>query len=480
MDSLHEECGVMGVIGDSQASFLIYLGLYALQHRGQEACGIVTLNDSVQPPVTDSCKSLGLVSDQIKKSDLEQLKGHLGLGHVRYSTQGGSLTENIQPFIFRTSAFGTVSLAHNGNLTNGDLLRQELEQDGSIFVSTTDSEVLIHLLAKSKHTQLKDRIADLMGRIKGAYSLVMMAEGRLYGVRDPFGFRPLVLGHLGESWIFASETCALDLLGARFVREVEPGEIIRIDAHGPQSFFPKNLTKKSAACSFEPIYFARPDSVVSGESVYETRKRMGEILAAEYPASADLVMAIPDSGVPLALGYSRVSGLPLELALVRNHYVGRTFIEPYQENRDFGVRLKLNPVGDSLKGKSIVLLDDSVVRGTTSKKIVRMLREAGVREIHFRVGSPPITHSCFYGVSTPEREQLLAARHSVKEIRDLLGVDSLAYLSLEGLRKALLVGDRDKYCFACFNGDYPEEIFAPVTSQPADSLETTYCSDARK
>lgn len=466
-DKLNEECGVMGVFGDPEAANLIYLGLYALQHRGQEACGIVTFD---HPPESSTKlyvhKAFGLVSDSINKEVIATLKGDTGIGHVRYSTQGGKFIENIQPFQFKT-ALGPIAIAHNGNLTNAKMIRNELEAAGSIFHTTSDSEVFIHLILKSGKSDLKDRVVDAMARVQGAYSLCVLSKDRLFALRDPFGFRPLVLGKKGNATIVASESCALDLLDAEVLRDVEPGEVVEISRDGMKSHSP--LPKKPTTfCSFEPIYFARPDTLVQKESIYALRRKMGRQLAMECPApKADVVIAVPDSGVPMAIGYSQESGIPYEVGLVRNHYVGRTFIEPTQAIRDFGVKLKLNPVPSLIKGKSIVVVDDSLVRGTTSAKILRMLREAGAKEIHFRIGSPPITHSCFYGVDTPDRAHLLAAQKRVEEICELIGADSLGFLSIDGLQNALGPG-HNAFCYACFSGKYPEKVNQTIKEQPTD------------
>lgn len=466
MAGFREECGVMGVMGDPEAAKLIYLGLYALQHRGQEAAGIVTLPDNAKD--FSGHKTFGLVGDGFTKDILAKLEGKSGIGHNRYSTTGGSrLTQNIQPFTFKT-ALGPVAIAHNGNLTNAAIIRQELEQQGSIFQSTSDTEVFMHLLARRNEDLLLDRMVEVMKRVKGAYSLVLLTQDRMFALRDPFGFRPLVLGRRAAAVVVASETCALDLIDADFEREIAAGEIVEVFPDGfVKSHFPFKSGRRGF-CSFEPVYFARPDSQVFGEEIYALRKRMGAILARENPIEADVVIAVPDSGVPMALGYSAEAGLPLELGLVRNHYVGRTFIEPSQSIRDFGVKLKLNPVGSTLRGKRVVVVDDSLVRGTTSVKILRMLRQAGAKEIHMRLGSPPITHSCYFGVDTPHRSQLLAATHNVEEIRDFIGADTLAFLSLDGLREALGPQNSENYCYGCFNGDYPEDTFRPIEAQPTD------------
>lgn len=469
--SMREECGVIGVFGDSEAANLVYLGLFAQQHRGQEGCGIVTLDlcgDTGENTKFHAHKSFGLVADSFTPKTLKDLTGESAIGHVRYSTQGGHIIQNVQPFYFK-SALGSLAVAHNGNLTNAAGIRKELENSGSVFQSTSDTEVFVHLIARGDAPTVLERIFYTMQRVQGAYSMVIMSEDALYAVRDPFGFRPLVLGKRHNAYIVASETCALDLIDAEFIREVEPGEVIQITKDGVKSHFPVPK-KPTAFCSFEPIYFARPDSMVFGDVIYALRKKMGTVLAQEAPTpSADVVIAVPDSGVPMAMGYAEEAGVPLELGLVRNHYVGRTFIQPAQEIRDFAVKLKLNPVLSVLKGKSVVVVDDSVVRGTTSAKIIRLIRQAGAKEIHLRIGSPPITHSCFYGVDTPRRENLLAAQKNVEEIREFLGCDSIGYLSTEGLKTALGDQGQNRFCTACFTGKYPEKICAEVISQPTDA-----------
>ncbi len=467
MVGFREECGVVGVVGDPEAAKLIYLGLYALQHRGQEAAGIITLNDQGE---FHGHKAFGLVGDGFTNEILSKIEGRTGIGHNRYSTTGASrMVQNIQPFSFKTP-LGSMAIAHNGNLTNADVLRSQLEAQGSIFQSTSDTEIFMHLLAKSKKAELLDRIIEVMSQVKGAYSLLLMTKDRLYALRDPFGFRPLVIGRRGACVVVASETCALELIDAEFEREIAPGEIVEIFPDGfIRSSFPIQSPRK-AFCSFEPIYFARPDSKIFGEEIYSLRKRIGANLARESHVDADVVIAIPDSGVPMALGYAAEVNLPMELGLVRNHYVGRTFIEPSQSIRDFGVKLKLNPVGSTLAGKRVVVVDDSLVRGTTSVKILRMLRKAGAKEIHMRLGSPPITHSCFFGVDTPERGQLLAAQQTIDEIREFIGADTLAFLSLPGLQDALGKGNCQNYCYGCFNGDYPEDTCRVIEKQPTDAL----------
>lgn len=475
-----EECGVVGILGAQQSpegsrcnetARLLYLGLYALQHRGQEACGLYTLETNRSGKACPHIyHSLGKVAERIQESDLAKLKGGSGLGHVRYSTQGDSSLANVQPFARVLAAQGPIALAHNGNITNAQQLKHQLSNQGHRFLATSDSELFVHLLAQSSKPSLAERLFECMRRVHGAYALVVLAQDHLFGIRDPYGFRPLVLGAKAGAWILASETCALDLMGAEFIREVEPGEVVHLEKHQLHSYFPLPRPEKQAFCAFEAIYFSRPDSQIQGHSVYELRKRMGAVLAREAPVAADLVTAIPDSGVAMAIGYAQAAGLPLELGLVRNHYVGRTFIEPEQAKRDFGVKLKLNPIVSTLKDKRVVVLDDSVVRGTTCKRIIRMLREAGTKEIHFRVASPPITHSCFYGVSTPERENLIAAQKTLKEICHMLEADTMAYLSVAGLQEALGSNSAAGNCFACFNGQYREKIFQKIPLQRTDRL----------
>lgn len=467
MAGFREECGVVGVMGDPEAAKLIYLGLHALQHRGQEAAGIVTLNGGED---FTGHKAFGLVGDAFPPEVVSKLEGSSGIGHNRYSTTGGSrLTQNIQPFTFNT-ALGNIGIAHNGNLTNAHVIRSDLEAKGSIFQSTSDTETFMHLLARSKKASVLERLVEVMGEVKGAYSLLIITKDRLYALRDPFGFRPLVFGRRGTAVVVASESCALELLDADFEREIMPGEIIEI--------FPDGLVKshhpfpdaRKGFCSFEPVYFARPDSKVFGEEIYNLRKRMGQVLARETHVDADVVIAVPDSGIPMALGYANAAGIPMEIGLVRNPYVGRTFIEPSQSIRDFGVKLKLSPVDSVLRGKRVIVVDDSLVRGTTSMKILRMLRKAGAKEIHLRLGSPPITHSCYFGVDTPERSQLMAATNTVEEIRDFIGADTLGFLSREGLKEALGKENSGNYCYGCFTGDYPEDACRPIPVQPTDAM----------
>ena len=459
-DRFHDECGVFGIFGHPEASNLTYLGLHALQHRGQESAGIVT-SDGQQ---LFAHRAMGLVQDAFSQEQLAKLPGRIAIGHVRYSTAGGSHLKNAQPFAV-DYARGSLAVCHNGNLTNADELRSELEAGGSIFQSSADTEVLVHLVAKSSQIALEDRIKDTLARVKGAYSLLFMTEDQIIAVRDPMGIRPLCLGILPASrdaHVIASEPTAFDLIGAEFVRDVEPGEMIILDATGMKSM---RLQEKAPPrmCVFEYVYFARPDSRLGGRSVYEVRKALGEALAAEYPVDADVVIPVPDSGVPSAIGYAGIKKIPFEMGLIRSHYVGRTFIEPQQSIRHFGVRLKLNPVESLLRGKRVIVIDDSIVRGTTSRKIVKMVRDAGAREVHLRISSPPTQWPCYYGIDTPTRRELIASSHSVDEIARYVTADSLGYLSLEGMLKAVSGpnGDPTGYCHACFSGEYA----IPFTSQ---------------
>jgi amidophosphoribosyltransferase len=455
-DKLHEECGVFGVYGHKDAAALAALGLHALQHRGQEAAGVVSL-DGAQ---FHTHRAVGLVGDNFSaRSVIDALKGDLAIGHNRYSTTGGTILRNIQP-LFAEFEFGGFALAHNGNLTNAAYLRKKLIGQGSIFQSTTDTEVIIHLMAKA-HGDVVTRLVAALSQVEGAYSLTCVAEGRIIAVRDPRGVRPLVLGKLDGAYIVASETCAFDIIGAEYIRDFEAGEMVVIDRNGLRSLrpFPQHAKRP---CVFEYIYFARPDSVVEGQSVYEARKRIGAELSRESGVAADLVVPVPDSGVPAAIGYAAEAGLPFDLGIIRNHYVGRTFIEPTDQIRNLGVKLKHNANRAQLQGKRVILVDDSIVRGTTSRKIVEMVRAAGAKEVHMRISSPPTTHSCFYGIDTPERHQLLAARHDVAEMAKLIGVDSLAFISIDGLYRAMNEKGRNpaapKFCDACFTGEYPTEL----------------------
>lgn len=453
-DKLHEECGIFGIVGHPDAAAHTALGLHALQHRGQEAAGIVSFDGKG----FHVHRALGLVGDNFNSASvIGELKGSIAIGHNRYSTTGDTLLRNVQP-LYGDFSFGGLAIAHNGNLTNAMTLRRQLIEIGCLFQSTSDTEVIIHLIALSKQTTVEDRLYDALSRIEGAYSLVVLEGQTLIGVRDPLGVRPLVMGRLGDAVMFASETCALDIVGAEFVRDVEPGEIVIVEGRNIRSLKPFPKVQKRF-CLFEYVYFSRPDSSSEGHNVYEVRQRIGAQLSREAPVSADVVVPVPDSGIPGALGYAKESGIPFELGIIRNHYVGRTFIEPSDHVRHLGVKLKHNGNRAMLEGKRVILVDDSIVRGTTSKKIVTMVREAGAAEVHMRIASPPTTHSCFYGVDTPTREHLLAARHSVAEMCGLIGADSLAFISLDGIYRAVGGMSRNaagpQYCDACFSGDYP-------------------------
>lgn len=453
-----EECGVVGIWGAPGAAGLAALGLHALQHRGQEAAGIVSHDASR----FYQHKGLGLVGDVFgDPRNIAQLPGDFAIGHNRYATTGATLLRNVQP-LFADFEFGGLAVAHNGNLTNAQTLRQALVKRGCIFQSTTDTEVFVHLIAISLYATVKERLIDAAKQVKGAYSVVCLDQDALIGLRDPLGVRPLVLGKLSEGgWMLASETCALEIVGAEFVRDVEPGELIVIDKNGVTSCRPFPHTA-SRFCVFEYIYFSRPDSQVEGRSVYQARKQIGVELAKESPVPADVIVPVPDSGVPSAMGYAAESKLPFEMGIIRNHYVGRTFIEPTDQIRHLGVRMKHSANHSVLAGKRVVLVDDSIVRGTTSRKIVDMVRAAGATEVHMRISSPPTKHPCFYGIDTPEESKLLAATHSVEEMVQIIGVDSLAFISFDGLYRALNHADRSKvshrYCDACFTGDYPVEL----------------------
>ena len=451
LDKLHEECGVVGVYGHPEAANLVYLGLYALQHRGQESAGIVASTHSKMRLEV----GMGLVADVFDPIRILKLPGPLAIGHNRYSTAGKSELVNAQPCMINYSA-GSLALAHNGNLVNAQTIRKDLGGKGAIFQSTNDSEVIVHLMAQSKAETFLDRAAEALKQVSGAYSLVLMTKTELLAARDPHGFRPLCLGKLDGSYIVASETCVMDLIEAEFIREIEPGELILINDQGIQSFFPfKKVETKH--CVFEHIYFARPDSFIFGEHVYTARKNMGRAMAQESPADVDLIVPVPDSGVVSAMGFAEESGIPFEMGLIRNHYVGRTFIEPQSQIRHFGVKLKLNAVKKIIAGKRVAIIDDSIVRGTTARKIVKMLRDAGAKEIHLRISAPPILHSCFYGIDTPTKEELIAHTHNLEETRQYLAADSLAYLSLEKMMEVLENGKK-KFCSACFDGNYPVPI----------------------
>ena len=448
MSGFKDECGVFGIFGHPEAARVTYLGLYALQHRGQEAAGIVVAGASG----FRSRKKQGYVADVFDESSLESLKGQNAIGHTRYSTSGENNANNIQP-IYIDCKFGEIAVCHNGNLVNAHLLRHNLVESGSIFRTTSDTEVILHLYAKSSQAERVDAVFDSVQTVEGAFSLLFLTEDALFGIRDSRGFRPLILGKLDESYVLCSETCALDLIDAQYVREIEPGEMVIIDKNGVRSLRPF-VEAKPAHCIFEHVYFARPDSYVFGRDVHATRLSMGRRLAREGPVDADVVVPVPDSGVVAAIGFSQESGLPMEFGLIRNHYVGRTFIEPRQSIRHFGVKVKLNPVRSVIEGRRVVLIDDSIVRGTTSRKIVGMVRRAGAKEVHFRVSSPPTTGPCHYGIDTPERDELIASTRSVSEIAEFMEADSLGYLSQEGLLQSI-GNDGHKYCSACFSGNYP-------------------------
>jgi amidophosphoribosyltransferase len=455
-DKFRDECGVVAIYQNPEAEKLAYLGLHALQHRGQESAGIVTSDGMT----LHMHKAMGLVADIFVEPVLSQLRGTLAIGHTRYSTAGDSALLNAQPIMVQSNK-GAMALAHNGNLVNAHEIRARLESQGSIFQTNSDTEVIVHLIALSKEQTLPEAMADALRRVEGAFSLVMISPDRIFAARDPRGFRPLAMGKIprkaGEEHdtiVFASETCAFDLIGAEYVRDVKPGELVVIGPEGMNSYF-YSPSPAQSSCIFEHVYFSRPDSLVFGRPVQESREEMGRQLAREAPVDADIVVPVPDSGVTAAVGYAAESGIPFRFALIRNHYVGRTFIEPQQSVRDFGVKLKLNPVRSLLEGKRVVLIDDSIVRGTTSRKIVRMIRNAGAKEVHMRISCPPTISPCFYGVDTPSKRELIAANKSVEEIREFIGADSLSYLSLEGLKKACADGEKTNYCTACYTGVYP-------------------------
>ncbi len=448
LSGIREECGVFGVWGHPEAAKLAYFGLYALQHRGQESAGIVSSDGKT----VCEYKAMGLVSEVFNEARLSELRGHISVGHVRYSTTGSSSLHNAQPFCVRHAGC-TLALAHNGNLTNAHEIRTELEAKGSIFQTTMDSEIIVHLLAKTHRNGLEDAVSQAMEVVKGAYSVLICTEKMLVGFRDPLGFRPLCIGKLGDAYILSSETCALDLVEAEYIRDVSPGEIVIIDENGLRSF-QTTQKKRSANCIFEFIYFARPDSQIFGQNVYGFRKELGCALAHEVSLDADVVIPFPDSGNYAALGYAQAANIPLELAVIRNHYVGRTFIQPSQGMRDFAVRVKLNPVKDVLKGKRVVVVEDSIVRGTTSKTRIKAIRECGAKEISMLVSCPPMRSPCYYGIDFSSKGELIAAKQNVEEIRRYLTLDCLHYLSLEAMVKASKV-DAGQFCLACFNGDYP-------------------------
>jgi amidophosphoribosyltransferase len=458
-DKFKDECGVFGIFGHPEAANMTYLGLYALQHRGQESAGIAASDGQVR-----ISREMGYVADIFDGETLSALPGPLSIGHVRYSTAGESKLLNAQPILI-DCAHGQIALCHNGNIVNADELRDELVQQGSIFQSNSDTEVILHLYARSKARSIEDAIVESVRQVQGAFSLVMLTKDRLIAVRDPHGFRPLALGHLGDAVVVCSETCAMDLIGATYERDVEPGEVLIVSADGIRSikpFAPAPL----AHCIFEHVYFARPDSYVFGRSVNEVRTELGRVLAREQAVDADVVVPVPDSGVCAAMGFAEQSGVPLRMGLIRNHYVGRTFIQPQASIRHFGVKVKLNPVRSVLDGRRVVLVDDSLVRGTTSQKIVRMVRAAGAREVHVRISCPPTISPCFYGVDTPRKSELIASTHTIEEIREFLEADSVAYLSLEGMLSAVGT-ERSSYCTSCYTGNYP----VPVPSGKATHLQ---------
>ncbi len=455
-------CGIFGIYGHDEAANIAYLGLHALQHRGQESAGIA-VSDAREDWRLRRHVAMGLVSENFSKETLARLPGRAAIGHVRYSTAGSSELRNAQPFAFEY-AHGGLAIAHNGNLVNASEIRARLERQGSIFQTSSDSEVIVHLLAQAREGDLVERVTAALRQVSGAYSLLLLTEGKLIAARDPHGFRPLVLGRLRDSYVFASETCCFDLIEAQFIREIDPGEIVVADGVAVRSFRPFEPAPQRF-CVFEHVYFARPDSLLNGRSVYRARERMGRRLAIEHPAPADVVIPVPDSGVPAAIGYSQQSGIPLEMGLIRSHYVGRTFIEPQDSIRHFGVRLKLSPVRSVVDGKRIAVIDDSLVRGTTSRKIVTMLRGAGAAEVHLRISAPPTTHPCFYGIDTPTREELIASSHSNEEILSYIGCDSLGYLSHDGMMAAAnpsastaAEAQGSGFCSACFTGAYPVPV----------------------
>ena len=466
-DKFRDECGVVAIHQHPEAETLAYLGLHALQHRGQESAGIVS-SDGMSLHIH---KAMGLVADIFTEKKLSRIRGTLAIGHTRYSTTGDSALLNAQPIMVQSNK-GMIALAHNGNLTNAQEIRAGMEAQGSIFQTSSDTEVIVHLIAKSREQTLPDAMADALRRVEGAFSLVMISPDRIFAARDPRGFRPLAMGRIlaqgdrhHDTIVFASETCAFDLVGATYEREVKPGELVIVGPEGVISRFYASALPQSS-CIFEHVYFARPDSRIFGRSVQESREQLGRQLALEAPADADLIVPVPDSGVTAAMGYASESGIPLRFGLIRNHYVGRTFIEPQQSVRDFGVKLKLNPVRSLLEGKRVVLIDDSIVRGTTSRKIVRMIRNAGAKEVHMRISCPPTISPCFYGVDTPRKKELIAANNSVEEIRKYIGADSLAYLSLAGLKKACHDGEKTTYCTACYTGQYPTNLIDIEEIQP--------------
>lgn len=463
---MREYCGVVGIHGHKDAARLAYLALYALQHRGEESAGIV----SYDYKKVHSHKGMGLVGSVFNEENLKKLKGPVAIGHVRYSTTGSSITKNVQPLLINHKK-GFIAVAHNGNLTNSVELSNELEDSGSILQTTMDSELIVHYLVKDHKNNYREKIAPMFSKLEGAYSFVLLINDAIYAMRDPMGFRPLCLGRIDNSYVVASETCAFDMIGAAYIRDVEPGEVVIIDKNGLTSLKAPNSSARHAFCIFEYIYFSRPDSNIFTKSVYLARKNLGRALAKEHPSAADIVMPIPDSGNYAALGYAESSGIPLEMAYVRNHYIGRTFIQPSQLIRDFKVRVKLNPIRDVLKDKRVVIVEDSIVRGTTSRSRVRAIREAGATEIHMRVSCPPLISPCFYGIDFPTKKELIASNHTIEEIRQFIGVDSLKYLSLEGMLNSMMLA-KEEFCTACFTGNYPTKICKPPSKK---ALEQTRC-----
>ncbi|OGX01515.1 MAG: amidophosphoribosyltransferase [Omnitrophica bacterium RIFCSPLOWO2_02_FULL_45_16] len=463
---MKEYCGVVGIHGHKDAARLAYLALYALQHRGEESAGIV----SYDYKKVHLHKGMGLVGSVFNEENLKKLKGPVAIGHVRYSTTGSSITKNVQPLLINHKK-GFIAVAHNGNLTNSVELSNELEDSGSILQTTMDSELIVHYLVKDHKNNYREKIAPMFSKLEGAYSFVLLINDAIYAMRDPMGFRPLCLGRIDNSYVVASETCAFDMIGAAYIRDVEPGEVVIIDKNGLTSLKAPGPSIKHAFCIFEYIYFSRPDSNIFTKSVYLARKNLGRALAKEHPAAADIVMPIPDSGNYAALGYAESSGIPLEMAYVRNHYIGRTFIQPSQLIRDFKVRVKLNPIRDVLKDKRVVIVEDSIVRGTTSRSRVKAIREAGATEIHMRVSCPPLISPCFYGIDFPTKKELIASNHTIEEIRQFIGVDSLKYLSLEGMLNSMMLA-KEEFCTACFTGNYPTKICKPPSKK---ALEQTHC-----
>ncbi|MFH1665147.1 MAG: amidophosphoribosyltransferase [Candidatus Omnitrophota bacterium] len=456
-----EYCGVFGICGHDLAVDLTYLGLYSLQHRGEESCGIAAFNGKKLRQIA----GMGLVSEVLTRERLKGFKGRTAIGHVRYSTTGSSILRNAQPFVVSHNKI-SLSIAHNGNLTNAVNLRKELEKSGSIFQTTMDSEIVLHLLVRSEKKSLEDRVVDALKQCDGAYTMLFLSEGKIIGVRDPSGFRPLCLGKKDGSFVLASETCALDIIEAEFIREIEPGEMVVISKKGMTAIKPFEK-RQASPCIFEFIYFARPDSRIFGASVQQIRKLLGKKLAREYPVDADMVISIPDSGNCAALGYAEESGLPFDFGIVRNHYVGRTFIQPTHEMRSHGVKIKLNPIREVLKGKRVVVVEDSIVRGTTTEGRIKAIRAAGAKEIHMRISCPPIKYPCFYGIDFPSRKELIANRlSSIEKIAEFIGVDSLRYLSREGMIEAVAGAGEDKFCAACYDGVYPTKVKKRAMKSP--------------